>query len=48
MARALGARGAQEVLGKLTGVVRRNEQWIVRYLAEVSIRPEAASEEPCG
>ena len=42
MARALGAGGAQEVLGKLTGVVRRSEQWIVRYLADVSIRPEVA------
>ena len=39
MARALGAGGAQEVLGRLTGVVRRSEQWLVRYLADVSIRP---------
>ena len=27
MARALGAGGAQEVLGKLTGIVRYSEQW---------------------
>ena len=45
MARALGASGAQEVLEKLTGVVRRSEQWIVRYLPDVSIRPPVAVDE---
>ena len=39
LARALGARGAQEVMGKLSGVVRRSEQWLVRYLPDVSFRP---------
>lgn len=46
MARALGAGGAQEVLGKLTGVVSRSEQWIVRYLPDVSVRPTASEDAP--
>ena len=45
LARALGARGAQEVMGKLSGVVRRTEQWLVRYLPDVSFRPEAKAED---
>ena len=45
MARALGASGAQEVLEKLTGVVRRSEQWLVRYLPEASVRRVSADED---
>ena len=45
LARALGAQGAQAVLGKLSGVVRRNEQWLVRYLPDVSFRPETEAED---
>lgn len=45
LARALGARGAQEVMGKLSGVVRRSEQWLVRYLSATSFRPEADDED---
>ena len=45
MARALGASGAQEVLGKLTGVVRRSEQWLVRYLPDASVRPAAGGDD---
>ena len=44
LARALGPDGAQEVLAKLAGVVRRTEQWLVRYLPDASFRPEAESE----
>ena len=45
LARALGAHGAQEVMGKLSGVVRRSEQWLVRYLPDVSFRAEAETED---
>ncbi len=45
LARALGARGALEVMGKLSGVVRRTEQWLVRYLPDASLRPEAEAED---
>ncbi len=45
LARALGAEGALEVLGKLSGVVRRNEQWLVRYLPDASFRPETEAED---
>ena len=45
LARALGAQGAQEVMGKLSGVVRRSEQWLVRYLPDVSFRAEAETED---
>ena len=45
MARALGASGAQEVLTKLTGVVRRSEQWLVRHLPDASVRPGAAGDD---
>ncbi len=45
LARALGAHGAQEVLGKLSGVVRRSEQWLVRYLPDASFRPETEAED---
>ena len=45
LARALGARGAQEVLGKLSGVVRRSEQWLVRYLPDASFRPGGDGED---
>lgn len=45
LARALGARGAQEVMGKLSGVVHRTEQWIVRYLPDASLRPEVEAED---
>ena len=45
LARALGAHGAQEVMGKLSGVVRRSEQWLVRYLADASLPAEAETDE---
>ena len=45
LARALGAQGAQEVLGKLSGVVRRSEQWLVRYLPDASFRPGGDGED---
>ena len=45
LARALGAQGAQEVMGKLSGVVRRSEQWLVRYLPDVSFRAEGDAED---
>ena len=45
LARALGAQGAQEVMGKLSGVVRRSEQWLVRYLPDVSFRPGGDAED---
>lgn len=45
LARALGAAGAQEVMGKLSGVVRRSEQWLVRYLPAASFRPAAAEDD---
>ena len=45
LARALGAHGAPEVRGKLSGVVHRSEQWLVRYLAEVSLRAEPEPED---
>ena len=47
LASALGAQGAQEVLGKLSGVVRRSEQWLVRYLPDASLRPQGdGAEQP--
>ena len=45
LARAVGAQGAQEVMGKLSGVVRRTEQWLVRYLPDASFRPEVEAED---
>ena len=45
LARALGAQGAQGVLRKLSGVVRRSEQWLVRYLPGVSFGPEPQAED---
>ena len=45
MARALGAPAALEVLAKLSGVVLRIEQWLVRYLPDVSFRPEPEAED---
>jgi hypothetical protein len=44
LARALGAEGAQGVTAKLSGVVTRSEQWLVRYLPDQSFRPEAEDE----
>ncbi len=44
LARALGAEGAQAVTAKLSGVVTRSEQWLVRYLPDLSFRPEAEAE----
>ena len=44
LARALGPQGALEVLAKLAGVVRRSEQWIVRYVPDASFRPETEEE----
>ena len=45
LARALGAPAALEVMAKLSGVVTRSEQWLVRYLPDVSFRPEAEAED---
>ncbi len=44
MARALGAPAALEVLAKLSGVVLRSEQWLVRYLPDLSFQPEPEAE----
>ena len=44
MVRALGGPAALEVMAKLSGVVLRSEQWIVRYLPDVSFQPEAEDE----
>ena len=45
LASALGAPGALEVMAKLSGVVLRSEQWLVRHLPDVSFQPEAEAEE---
>ena len=45
LARALGAPAALEIMAKLSGVVTRSEQWLVRYLPDVSFRPEPEPEE---
>ena len=45
LARALGAPAALEVMAKLAGIVTRNEQWLVRYLPDVSFRPEPETED---
>ncbi len=45
MARALGAPAALEVMAKLSGIVTRSEQWLVRYLPDVSFRPEPEAED---
>ncbi len=45
MARALGAPAALEVMAKLSGVVTRSEQWLVRYLPDLSFQPEPEAEE---
>ena len=45
LARALGAEGAQEVLGKLSDAVQRSEQWLVRYLPDASFRPQAEDDD---
>lgn len=44
LARALGAEGAMEVTSKLAGVLARSEQWVVRYLPDLSFRQEAEAE----
>ena len=44
LARALGPEGALEITSKLAGVLARTEQWVVRYLPELSFRPEAEAE----
>ena len=44
MARALGAPASLEVLARLSGIVTRSEQWLVRYLPDVSFRPEPEAE----
>ncbi|MDP6580562.1 MAG: hypothetical protein QF681_07895, partial [Vicinamibacterales bacterium] len=41
LARALGAEGAVDVTAKLSGIVTRSDQWLVRYLPDESFRPEA-------
>lgn len=54
VARALGAEGAQEMLTKMSGMLRSTEQWVVRYVPDLSFEPEpeaattddAASEAP--
>ena len=45
LARTLGAEAAQAVTAKLSGVVTRSEQWLVRYLPDESFRPEVETEE---
>ena len=45
LARALGAPAALEVMAKLAGIVTRSEQWLVRYLPDVSFRPEPETED---
>jgi len=45
LARALGAPAALEVMAKLSGIVTRSEQWLVRYLPDVSFRPEPEAED---
>ena len=44
LARTLGAEAAQAVTAKLSGVVTRSEQWLVRYLPDESFRPEVETE----
>ena len=44
LARALGAP-AWQVMAKLSGIVTRNEQWLVRYLPDVSFRLEPEAED---
>ncbi len=44
LARALGAEGALEITSKLAGVLSRSEQWVVRYLPDISFRPEVEAE----
>ena len=46
LARALGAEGAQAVTAKLSGIVTRSDQWLVRYLPDESFRPEPEAETP--
>ena len=41
VARALGAEAAQQMLAKMSGMVRSTEQWIVRYVPDLSFEPEA-------
>ena len=45
LARALGAPAALEVMAKLSGIVTRSEQWLVRYVPDVSFQPEVEVEE---
>ncbi len=45
MARALGPEGALEVMAKLAGAVSRTEQWLVRYLPDLSFGPDPEAEE---
>ena len=45
LARALGPQAAQDVMTKLSGVVLRSEQWIVRYVPDASFQPETEEEE---
>jgi hypothetical protein len=44
LARALGAEGAQAVTAKLSGIVTRSDQWLVRYLPDESFRQEPDAE----
>lgn len=48
MVRALGGPAALEVTAKLSGVVLRSEQWLVRHLPDASFRPEAETAEAEG
>ncbi len=45
LARALGAPAALEVMAKLAGIVTRSEQWLVRYLPDLSLRSEPETED---
>ena len=43
-ARALGAEGMQEVTSRMSDMLTRSEQWLVRYLPELSYGPERETE----
>ena len=44
LARALGPEGALEITSKLAGVLARSEQWVVRFLPELSFRQDPETE----
>ena len=42
--RVLGAEGAQAVTAKMSGLLTRSEQWLVRFLPDLSFSPESETE----